>query len=94
MSDVTTATPLMTAEEFCDWVHRPEKVTRRITEYLRAGIRLIWLIDPEARDVTVYQPGKNSEVLEANQELTGGEVLPEFRCRVADIFFVAGEETP
>jgi Uma2 family endonuclease len=67
------------------------KVTRRITEYLRAGIRLVWLIDPEACDVTVYQPGKNSEVFEANQELTGGEVLPEFRCRVDDLFFVAGE---
>ena len=35
------------------------KVTRRINEFLRAGTRLVWLIDPDARDVTVYRPGQN-----------------------------------
>jgi Uma2 family endonuclease len=67
------------------------KVTRRITELLHSGIRLVWLIDPDARDVTVYRMGREPQVFEDNQELTGEEVLADFRCRVADLFFVAGE---
>ena len=66
------------------------KVTRRINEFLRAGTRLVWLLDPDARDVTVYCPGQNSQVFEANQELTGEDVLPDFRCPVSEFFFVAG----
>ena len=30
-------------------------------------------------------------MFEANQELTGEDVLPDFRCPVAEFFFVAGE---
>jgi Uma2 family endonuclease len=66
------------------------KVTRRITELLRAGIRLIWLIDPETRDFTVFRQGQDPQVFDATQELTGDEILPEFRCPVAELFFVAG----
>jgi Uma2 family endonuclease len=67
------------------------KVTRRINDFLRAGTRLVWLLDPDARDVTVFRPGQNSQVFEANQELTGEDVLSDFRCPVAEFFFVAGE---
>jgi Uma2 family endonuclease len=66
------------------------KVTRRINEFLRAGTRLVWLLDPDACDVTVYRSGQNNQVFEDNQELTGEDVLPDFRCPVADFFFVAG----
>jgi Uma2 family endonuclease len=70
------------------------KVTRRIAEFLRAGTHLVWLIDPEARDVTAHRPGQNPQVFEAGQELTGEDVLPDFRCPVAEFFFVAGEAAP
>jgi Uma2 family endonuclease len=66
------------------------KVLRRITELLKAGIRLLWIIDPEARDVTVYRPGKDPEFFDITQELTGEDVLPDLRCPVAELFFVAG----
>jgi Uma2 family endonuclease len=71
------------------------KITRRINLFLRSGIRLVWLVDPEARDVTVYRPGQESYVVEEEQDLTGDDVLPEFRCRVSDFFFMPGEgESP
>ena len=69
---------------------RVGKVTRRIGEYLRAGVRLIWVIDPEARDVTVHRQGKVPEVFDATQELTGEDVLPDFRYRVAEFFTLPG----
>jgi Uma2 family endonuclease len=57
---------------------------------LKAGIPLVWVVDPEARDVTVHRQGKEPQVLESTQELTGEDVLPDFRCQVADLFFTAG----
>ncbi len=68
------------------------KVTRRITQFLHSGIRLVWLIDPEACDVTVFRPGKDPYVVEQHQELTGDEILSGFRCPVAEFFFSAEPE--
>jgi Uma2 family endonuclease len=69
---------------------RVGRVMRKITDYLRSGVGLVWLVDPEARNVTVYRPDKQPYVVEENQELTGEDVLPDLRCRVADFFFVPG----
>lgn len=65
------------------------KVTLKITQFLHSGIRIVWLIDPAARDVTVHRKGKDPYVVEDGQELTGEDVLPDLRVRVADFFFVA-----
>jgi Uma2 family endonuclease len=70
---------------------RVGKVTKRVGEYLAAGIALVWIVDPEARDVTVYRAGQTSEVFEGDETLTGFDVLPGLTCRLADVFFVAGE---
>lgn len=67
------------------------RVNRKITDYLRSGVGLVWLIDPETRNVTVYRPGKEPYVVEEDQELTGEDVLPGFRCRVAEFFLLPGE---
>jgi Uma2 family endonuclease len=66
------------------------KVNRRIREQLRFGTRLVWLLDPEAQNVTVYRLGKEHNVVEAAEELTGEDVLPDFRCRVAEFFALPG----
>ena len=68
------------------------KVARRIHEFLQAGIRLVWIVDPEARDVTVYRPGEAPYSIEGERELMGEDSLPGFRCRVSEFFFLPGEE--
>jgi Uma2 family endonuclease len=70
------------------------KVIRKILDFLRNGVDLVWLIDPETRNVTVYRPGKEPYVVEENQELTGEDVLPGFRCQVADFFRLPGDKPP
>jgi Uma2 family endonuclease len=70
------------------------KVTRRITEFLRRGIAVVWLVDPEGQSVTVYRLNQLPQVFEGADELAGEPELPEFRCRVADFFYLPGEETP
>jgi Uma2 family endonuclease len=67
------------------------ELNERIQDQVNNGTPLVWLIDPDSRTVTVYRPGKNMYVLREKDELTGDEVLPDFRCRVAEFFRVAGE---
>lgn len=64
---------------------------RRITEFLRRGVALVWLVDPEGRDITVYRSGRDPVVFSENDEITGEDVLPDFRCRVTDFFKMPGE---
>lgn len=70
---------------------RANKVLRKINDYLRCGVGLVWVIDPEIRTVTVHQPGKPQIELTEHQELTSVSVLPGFRCRVADFFTLPGD---
>lgn len=74
-------------------VDRPSRTNRRIEQYLRRGIPLVWLIDPDDRTVTVYQPNEFHKVLDETDELTGNGALPDFRCRVADFFTMPGPST-
>jgi len=39
-----------------------------------------------ARSVTVYRSAVNIKTLTENDELSGEDVVPGFRCRVAEIF--------
>jgi Uma2 family endonuclease len=69
------------------------KVMRRVREQMRFGTRLVWVLDPDARNVLVYQRGKEDDVVEANEDLTGNDVLPDFRCRVGEFFALPGQIT-
>jgi Uma2 family endonuclease len=68
------------------------RVTRRVTQFLRWGVKVVWVVHPEEQTVTVYLPDRAPDVLELHEELSGGDVLPDFRCRVAEFFFTTGEE--
>jgi Uma2 family endonuclease len=71
---------------------RMNKVLQRVDQFFRFGVSLVWVVDPEDRTVAIHRPGEFPRILEENEELTGNDQLPEFRCRVADFFFMPGEE--
>jgi Uma2 family endonuclease len=56
--------------------------------YLAAGTRLVWIVDPDRRTVTVYRPNRSPEELALEGYLDGYDVLPGFRVAVAAIFDV------
>ena len=62
------------------------KTTKRINQYLARGIPLVWVIDPEDRNVLIYTQNQESITLDETDELTGGEILPGFRCKVSEFF--------
>jgi Uma2 family endonuclease len=62
------------------------EVEQKVREYLRAKVPLVWVINPHTRTVRVHRPGGSLTDLEEDQELTGENVVPGFRCRVGDLF--------
>jgi Uma2 family endonuclease len=68
-------------------------VMRKVQQYLRAGIAMVWVVDGESRNVTVYRSGREPRVLEENEVLDGEEVLPGFTCAVAELFRLPGAST-
>jgi len=62
------------------------EVRVKVGEYLRAGVRVVWIVDPKTRSVEVARPGGQSFWLQEEDELTEEEVLPGFRCRVGSLF--------
>ena len=72
---------------------RAEEVHERVRDYLVAGTRLVWVLWPKSRTVTVYWPDGTARELGPDEKLTGGDVLPGFDVTVSELF-VAPEETP
>jgi Uma2 family endonuclease len=62
------------------------KVQQKITEYLQAGVRLVWLIDPETQTVTVYKSLNEVYILLLEDVLTGEDVLPGFSLPLRQLF--------
>ncbi|HIK08732.1 MAG TPA: Uma2 family endonuclease [Oscillatoriaceae cyanobacterium M33_DOE_052] len=50
----------------------------KMEEYRDNGTRLGWLIDPKNRQVTIYRPHQEPELLENPATLSGEDVLPGF----------------
>ena len=54
-------------------------------QWLTAGARLVWVVNPSTRKVAVHTPG--AIVTRAGSDpLDGGDVLPGFSCTVDEIF--------
>lgn len=62
------------------------EMSRKLREYFRAGSRLVWFVDPRARNVTVYTSPTRAKVLTANDSLDGGKALPGFAMQVGSLF--------
>ena len=61
----------------------------KVAEYLRVGVRLVWVVDPGTETVTIHTPEAAPVILSAGDAITGGDVLPDFRCPVAAFFDLA-----
>ena len=62
------------------------QIHSKVLDYLNAGSRLVWVVDPAARSVAVYRSRKEIRLLSGADELDGEEVLPGFRLRLEDLF--------
>lgn len=63
-----------------------EKVLSKVEEYFAGGVRQVWLISPEHQTVTIYHTPTHTTILTEAEDLVSEELLPGFRCRIADLF--------
>jgi Uma2 family endonuclease len=62
------------------------RVLEKIVEYLDAGVKVVCIVDPDTQTAQVHTADSAPRHLTRNDDLTIPEVLPDFRCRVGDLF--------
>lgn len=58
----------------------------KVQEYLSAGTRLVWVVDPEARRAFIFRPGQAPDSVGADGEFSGEDVVPSFVLRLAEVW--------
>ena len=64
---------------------RPGETLAKVGDWLEAGVRLVWVIDPERRLARVYRLDGTESVVSEREQLKGEDVLPGFECELASI---------
>lgn len=69
----------------------PQEMRRKLREYFKAGVELVWFVDPRNRTVEVFTGPDKSTILTERQSLTGGHVLPGFKLKLRELFAILDE---
>ena len=68
------------------------EIDEKVAEYLSAGVRLIWVVNPRTKIVRIHRPGSVAagpiSSLDEHAKITGEDVLPGFECAVSAFFKV------
>jgi len=59
-------------------------VQRKVDDYLTAGVKVVWVVDPAARTVTVHRRDTQLQVYLEDDTLTVEDVIPGFQLLVRD----------
>jgi Uma2 family endonuclease len=65
---------------------RASEVHDKVYQYVGNGVRLVWVLWPTTRSVSVFTSGNPVTELGPDDELDGGDVLPGFHVRVGELF--------
>jgi len=66
--------------------NHPRLMAEKVADYLEAGSSLVWVIDPDRRNVIVHAPGKDPVEHDSDAVIDGGAVLPDLRLPVGKFF--------
>src|SRR6266576_2584246 len=64
---------------------RAGEILAKVADWLSAGTRLVWVVDPERRLARVYRADGSETIVPADGALDGEDVVPGFSCTVASI---------
>jgi Uma2 family endonuclease len=63
-----------------------EDLQQKMREYISCGVKLGWLINPDAKEVEIYRIGQDKQVINNPNSLSGEDILPGLTVDLADIF--------
>lgn len=64
---------------------RPGDVLAKCADWLDAGSRLVWIVDPARREGRVYRDDGSAVFITESGSFDGEDVLPGFRCTLASV---------
>ena len=64
---------------------RPGETLTKVGEWLSAGSRLVWVVDPVRRMARVYRSDGSETVVAEADALDGEDMVPGFSCRLGEI---------
>jgi len=64
---------------------RPGEILAKVGDWLEAGTRLVWVIDPERRVARVYRQNGSETIVTEAEQLDGEDVLPGFSSPLASV---------
>lgn len=65
---------------------RPGKIHKKLGDYFRSGVRQVWLVYPEKKQVVIHQPDGTATTYSEHDTLSGAEVLPAFTLDIKSLF--------
>ena len=75
------------AVEIVSPTNTSNEILGKIDEYFRAGVRRVWVVHPEQEKLYDYASPKEVRILDREDVLEGGEILPGFRFALSEVFF-------
>jgi Uma2 family endonuclease len=86
VTDGTLTFPPDLAVEVVSPTDTAEPLETKLDEYLRAGVRLVWVAYIPTRNVWAYKPDGTAKLYRPGDTLPGEDGLPGFAAPVADLF--------
>lgn len=68
------------------------EIEQKVGEWLDGGSRLVWVVSPKMRTVTVYRSRTDIHVLTEKDSLDGGSVVPGFVYSIGKLFALKSKE--
>ena len=62
------------------------EVEQKVADYLKAGVKIVWVAEPEIRTVTIHRPDTPPKKEREGAILTLPDIIPDFRLAVSDAF--------
>ena len=58
----------------------------KLADYFRAGVKQVWVVYPETRQVYVYASPTSVRILSESDSIDGGDIIPGFRVSLIELF--------
>ena len=64
---------------------RPSEVLEKVADWLEAGTRLVWVIDPDRGNARVHRADGTIDIVPGTGVIDGEDVLPGFTCVLREL---------